>query len=204
MDLFTQDDLKKVFALRKQLGKRLFSEILESSCGHKTIPINLTDPKDSSLIKHLVFALNAFITLTKKSGQRFHGNRINDIGKKIESLIEAEIRKTPLEINKLGKSGYPDFEIAHNDRITYLELKSTGNINKKSTHHRMFYFTSGKKIKKDARHLLLQIQMEEESNKYWKVVSWQIRDLSGLKVSLKAEFNANFQDFDKTPLLRNG
>jgi hypothetical protein len=48
----------------------------------------------------------------------------------------------------------------------------------------MFYFTSGKKIKSDARHLLLQIQMEEESNKYWKVISWQIRDLSGLKAIL--------------------
>lgn len=201
MGLFPQDDLKKVFDLRKKLGKLLFSEVLESSCGRKLIPVDMTEKNDAALIKHLVFALNNFVALSKKTGQRFHGGRINEIGKQIESLIEAEIRKTPLAINKLGSSGYPDFEILHNQRITYLELKSTGNINKTSTHHRMFYFTSGKKIKNDARHLLLQIQMEEESNKYWKVISWKIRDLSGLKVSLKSEFNANFQDFDKTPLL---
>jgi hypothetical protein len=202
MGLFPQDDLRKVFDLRKKLGKLFFSEVVESSCGRKVLPVNIKDPHDVALINHLAFALNKFVALSKKSGQRFHGGRINEIGKQIESLIEAEIRKTPLAINKLGSSGYPDFEILQNQRVTYLELKSTGNINKKSTHHRMFYFTTGKKIKSDARHLLLQIQMEEESNKYWKVLSWQIRDLSGLKVSLKSEFNANFQDFDKTPLLR--
>ena len=152
MGLFPQDDLKKVFDLRKKRGKLLFSEVLESSCGRKLIPVDMTEKNDAALIKHLVFALNNFVALSKKTGQRFHGGRINEIGKQIESLIEAEIRKTPLAINKLGSSGYPDFEILHNQRITYLELKSTGNINKTSTHHRMFYFTSGKKIKNDARH----------------------------------------------------
>lgn len=119
-------------------------------------------------------------------------------------MIESEIRKTPLEINRLGKTGYPDFEIKQNGRITYLELKITGNINKQTTHHRMFYLTSGKKVKNDARHLLLLIQMEEEESKYWKIMSWQIRDISDLKLGLKTEFNSNFQDLDKTHLLTNG
>jgi hypothetical protein len=58
-----------------------------------------------------------------------------------------------------------------------------------------------KKITADARHLLLQIQMEEEQSTYWEVVSWEIRDLSKLNVRLKTEFNASFQDFEATPLL---
>jgi hypothetical protein len=203
MDLFTakNDDLKKIFGLRKILGKLLLSQVIEASCGYKILPIDSKNPQDKALIRHLTYALDSFVALTKKTGQRFRGNRINDIGSKIEGLIEAEISKTPLEISKLGKTGYPDFEIRQNDRVTYLELKTTGNINKKSTHHRMFYFTTGKKIKNDGRHLLLQIQMEEESNKYWQVVAWHLRDLAGLKVSLKAEFNANFQDIELAPLI---
>jgi len=152
MGLFTnENDLKKVFGLPKLIGKQPLSKVLESDCGYKIIPIDPNSPQDILLIKQLTTVLNKFIALIKKSHQRIHGNRINDIGKNIESLIESEMRKTPLEINKLGKSGYPDFEIKQSGRITYLELKITGNINKKVTHHRMFYFTSGKKIKQDAR-----------------------------------------------------
>ena len=195
---------KEIFALTKKIGKVSFPDVLLSSCNYKIISFDNSIPKDAELLKHLNFALGNFIKLTKKTGSRFRGNRINDIGKQIEPLIEQELRKTPLEVNKLGASGYPDFEIKQGSRVTYLELKTTGNIQKSETHHRMFYFTSGKKINSDARHLLLQIQMEEEENKYWKVISWQLRDFSKLKVRLKTEFNANFGDFEKTPLLKSG
>jgi len=196
--------LGKIFGLRKKVGKLPFSKVLTSSCGYKIIPFNPTNPEDEALLNNLSHALDNFVKLTKKTGTRFRGERINDVGTKIESLILEEIRKTPLEVIKLGKSGYPDFEIRQKNRITYLELKTTGNIRKNETHHRMFYFTSGKKISSDARHLLLQFQMEEESSKYWKVVSWQLRDFSKLEVGLKTEFNANFTDFERTPLLKSG
>ena len=66
------------------------------------------------------------------------------------------------------------------------------------------YLTSGKKVKDDARHLLLLIQMEEEESKYWKILSWQIRDISNFKLGLKTEFKSNFQGLDKTHLLASG
>ena len=66
------------------------------------------------------------------------------------------------------------------------------------------YLTFGKKIKDDARHLLLLIQMEEEESKYWKIMSWQIRDISNFKLGLKTEFNSNFQGLHKTHLLASG
>ncbi len=197
-------NLEDVFKLKKEVGKIDFSEVLEASCGYNIIAFDSNSPEDEQLLKHLTFALTNFLNLTKKASARFRGQRINDVGKKIENLIVEEIRKTPLEVTKLGSSGYPDFEIKQGERVTYLEMKTTGNIQKSATHHRMFYFSSGKKITSDARHLLLQIQMEEESNKYWKVISWEIRDFSKLKVGLKTEFNASFQDFDKTDLLDSG
>lgn len=197
--------LKDVFALSKKIGKIPFSEVLKSSCGYKIIPFDQNIPEDAELLKHLTYALNNFLKLTKKSKSRYMGQRINDVGKQIEDQIVQEIKRAPFEVNKLGESGYPDFEIKQNGKIiAYLELKTTGNIKKSETHHRMFYFTSGKKISSDAKHFLLQIQMEEEVNKYWKVVSWQLRDFSKLNVRLKTEFNANFGDFEKTPLLKSG
>ena len=66
------------------------------------------------------------------------------------------------------------------------------------------YLTSGKKVKDDARHLLLLIQMEEEESKYWKIMSWRIRDIPNFKLGLKTEFNSNFQGLHKTHLLASG
>jgi hypothetical protein len=43
--------------------------------------------------------------------------------------------------------------------------------------------------------------MEEEENKYWKVVSWELRDLSKLETQLKTEFNANSANLGETLLL---
>jgi hypothetical protein len=56
----------------------------------------------------------------------------------------------------------------------------------------------------DAHHLLLQIQIIEEADKYWKVASWELRDLYNLKVGLKTEWNANQGDFDDAGLLVKG
>jgi hypothetical protein len=196
--------LKDVFGLRSQFKKIPFSDVVLQSSGHIVIPIDLTNQSDNQLIKSLVHALNNLLRVSKQTSQSFQGQRINDVGKNIENLIFEEVKKGSLSMTKLGSSGYPDFVIDQGGRMTYLEMKTTGNIHKDTTQHRMFYYSSGKKIKHDARHLLLQVQMEEESSKHWKIVSWQLRDFSALKVGLKTEFNANFKDFGNTILLASG
>lgn len=197
-------DLREIFNLREDVGKVTLREVIEASCNCNVIPINQTDAQDIELLSHLARSLNNFMNLTRRSGSRFRGERINDVGKNLENMVVGEIKKTPLEVEKLGASGYPDFEIRQDNRTTYLEIKTTGNIKKSKTHHRMFYISSGKKVKTDARHLLLQIQMEEERDKYWKVISWELRDITELKLGLKTEFNANFQDIGETVLLNSG
>jgi hypothetical protein len=57
-----------------------------------------------------------------------------------------------------------------------------------------FYYTSGDKIKNNARHLLLDIAVTEENPGYWKVERWSLSDLSKLTVRLKNEFNASKTD----------
>jgi hypothetical protein len=200
----TEIKIKDVFELTKKIGKQYFRDILEESCKHKIIQIDMNNNDDNKIVEFINKAMHNFMVSTKKSDTRYKGNRANDVGKKLEPAIIEEMKKTYLTPTPLGSSGYPDLYVEYNLQKIYIELKTSAQKKKKATHHRLFYFTSGKKITCDAHHLLLQIQIEEEQDKYWRVVSWQLRDLYNLKVALKTEWNANNQDFEEAGLLREG
>lgn len=196
--------IKEISQLPSVLGKRGFSEILVAVCGHSILPMDLTDTADSKLLDTIKQAMDNFMKASRKSETRYKASRANEAGSKMESAIVEEMKKTWLDPEKLGSSGYPDLLIKLDGKTSYIELKTSAQKNKKGTHHRLFYFTSGKKIKMDAHHLLLQIQIVEEVDKYWKVASWELRDLYNLKVGLKTEWNANQGDFDDAGLLVKG
>jgi hypothetical protein len=197
-------DIKEVFELSKGIGKRNFRDILKMSCNYEIKEVDINIEEDKKIVNLIAKVMNNFLSTTKKSQTRYMGNRANDVGKNMETGIIEEMKKTPLKPIKLGSSGYPDLKIEYNSNTIYVELKTSAQKKKKDTHHRLFYFTSGKKIKCDAHHLLLQIQIDEEANKYWRVVSWQLRDLYHLQVALKTEWNANNTDFETAGLLIEG
>lgn len=194
-------NLKEIYEFSKKLGKVKFSDLVKESSGFEMIPLD--NGEDNEILEELIKALNNFVKSTRKA-TRFTGSRVNDIGTALEETITQEILKTKLKVTKLGTSGYPDLCVYYKNKVTYIELKVSGNKNKKQTHHRLFYYTSGKKIISDARHLLLQIELTEEQNKIWIVDSWVLRDLSKLQVQLKTEFNANQQSFDLLGELASG
>lgn len=196
--------VNKVFQATKAIGKQRFAEIVQLSCNHSIIPIDPTSQEDIALINAITKAMNNFIRTTTQTGVRYTGNRANDVGKKMEQAIIEEMRKTTITPTQLGTSGYPDLLLEFNGKKVYLELKTSAQKKTATTHHRLFYFTSGKKITTDAHHLMLQIQIAEEANKYWRVESWHLRDLYNLMVGLKTEWNANYQDFEGTTLLKEG
>ena len=118
----------------------------------------------------------------------------------IENELVEEIRKTGLKPKILPAMGYPDIElIDQHGLLTYLEVK----ISSIAEHSRLrsFYYTTGKKINGDARHLLLGLLIKEEKDKYWKIEEWTLTDLSKLIVYLKAEFNASNIDIYKPELI---
>jgi hypothetical protein len=193
---------KSEFWIHNGLAAISFSDLVKESSGHLVLPIDPGSKEDMFLLKHLSQALTAFVKLTEKSGQRFTGNRINDVGKRFEYMIAEELRKTPFEASILGRPGYPDCMLKQGERVTYLEIKTSASIQKEANKYlKTFSFSSGKKIKSDARHLLLKVQLEEEDNKIWKVVAWELRDLTTLKTRLKTEFNAGFGDLADVRLL---
>lgn len=167
-----------------------FKDVVEVTSNHKLYPISFEQQEDKELIESLTTSCKHFLALCNKTKRRFFGNRINEVSKAIENELVEEIRKTGLKTNILGATGYPDIELKDNyGRVTYLEIKISSKTEASSL--RTFYYTSGKKIKSDARHLLLGLHITEEKDKYWKIEGWTLTDLSKLAVYLKAEFNAS-------------
>lgn len=206
MDTNSNDKIsfKKISQLPAELKKCSFSDVLVGVCAHRILPIDRTNEEDVKLLDTIKKAMDNFMKASRKSETRYKAGRANEAGSKMESAIVEEMKKTSLNPEKLGSSGYPDLLIKLDGQTSYIELKTSAQKNRRGTHHRLFYFTSGKKIKMDAHHLLLQIQIVEEADKYWKVSSWELRDLYNLKVGLKTEWNANQSDFDNAGLLVKG
>ena len=188
-------DLGDVYELSKRLGKMGFADLVRRSSGHTVIRYDGKDAEHRTLARRLTKALNNFVKHSRKA-TRFTGNRINDIGSALEDTITQEMRKMDLESEKLSKPGYPDLLVRAGGVRAYIEIKSSGTKKKGRVNHRLFYYTSGKKVELDAIHLLLQIELSEVKDKLWIVDGWTLRDLHMLKVSLKSEFNANQKDFE--------
>lgn len=82
----------------------------------------------------------------------------------------------------------------HEVDVTYLEVKTSAV--KDESGFRYFYYPDGSKIKHDAKHLLINIQVSKSklADNYWIIESFNIIDLSELEVKLKTEFNASKND----------
>jgi hypothetical protein len=189
----TEDSLSAIFLLSKKVGRVAFSDVVRTSSGFNVVPIDPIDKLDKELISNLNSILSRFLKTSASTRSRFQGSRVNEVGRRIEELLVNELNKPPtLSVKKLGSAGYPDIEISHSGRTIYLEMK-TSSVTENSS-FRYFYYTSGKKIKSNARHLLLDITVTEESPHYWKIEKWALSDLSKLKLRLKCEFNASKGD----------
>lgn len=184
--------LQKVFGLSHGLGRVEFPLVVRLSTGYDVIPINISNELDKRFLDTLNSILRKFLKTSASTRQRYQGNRVNEVGRRIEETIVNEMNKLPLSVKRLGRAGYPDIEMIYQDLISYLEMK-TSSVREKSG-FRYFYYTSGDKIKNNARHLLLDVAVTEENPGYWKVDQWRLSDLSKLTVRLKNEFNATKTD----------
>ena len=169
------------------------SELIEATSNYKVIPLDRDNKEDKELYNSLTKAANNLIKICQKTRRRFQGNRINEVGIAIEEEFVQELQKTNLSPRLLIDKGYPDMEVDDQyGRKTYLESKATSK--RWDDTFRSFYYSTGKKITADARHLLIGWKIEEENDKYWKIIDWKIVDLHHLKLGLKSEFNASNKD----------
>lgn len=199
-----KDLIKSAVNASEILKNIALPELVEATSNYKVIPLKTNNKEDKELYDKITRAANNLITICRKTRRRFQGNRINEVGNAIEEEFVQELRKTDLTPNLLIEKGYPDMGIDDKyGRKTYLESKATSK-NWDDT-FRSFYYSAGKKITKDARHLLIGWKVEEERDKYWKIVDWRLVDLYNLRVGLKSEFNASNKDvYMETSVLTTG
>lgn len=173
-------------------GMVSFHDLVKETTDLEVLKLDIYGIKeDKILFDELKKAAKNFINYVDRTEQRFRGNRINDVGKRIEEVFVEELKKTKLKPTQLKSSGYPDIKICDvSGRVTYLESKAVSK-NWEST-FRSFYYKNGSKIDSDARHLLIAWHIKEERDKYWKVVGYKFCDLFNLtQMGVKLEFNSN-------------
>jgi len=194
MDHMDKAELIKSAVKASELLKNVaLPELIEATSSYRVIPLNTNNKEDKELYDSLTRAADNLIKICQKTRRRFQGNRINEVGIAIEEEFVQELRKTNLTPKLLVNKGYPDMEVDDQyGRKTYLESKATSK--RWDDTFRSFYYSTGKKITTDARHLLIGWKIEEENDKYWKVLDWKIVDLYYLKLGLKSEFNASNKD----------
>ena len=182
-----------------------FPVIVESSTGYKVLSID--KERDIDLIEDLSTIAriitnrynktpinrDTYKLVIKKEPNAF---RPNEVGK----ILEYEIYNTPKkfkvisEIQLLKEVGYPDVKVIEKTgRVSFVDIKATTRPDVGSP--RDFYYSTKektlKKIDSDAFHLLLGFIIKETESGKFITVGWKLVDLSKIKVSIKAEFNAD-------------
>ncbi|MGE9266497.1 MAG: hypothetical protein ACQKBY_00250 [Verrucomicrobiales bacterium] len=183
-----------------------FAKLVQLTRGHRIIPL---DPENSvhgeireAVLKAARECAHEFSAATSPLRQL---SRINEASRHFEESLAQKLKALPgftcgippTQDGKEQRSGYPDLRLVHqaSGTIAYLDPKlfAAGSI---ASSLRTFYYEptgdSGK-INDDALHLLIGFPHNARDGQ-WQFSAPHLVDLSGLKVTLKAEFHASNRD----------
>ncbi len=184
------DFIKDGIKISKKIQNIAFSDLIKATTPFEIYSIDLTDNRDVELLTEIKKSAKNFIKYADRTHQRFEGKRINEVGKRIEEVFVEELKKSKLQPTLLTTAGYPDIKIVDSyNGVTYLESKAVSRDWQSS--FRSFYYTSGKKIDSNGRHLLIAWDIFNETGDYWKVNGWKLIDLAKLAITTKMEFQSN-------------
>ena len=96
--------LDSVFGLSKKLGKIPFPTVVKKSTGFNVIPINIHNSSDKMLIDTLNKIFKDFLKTSTSTRSRYQGDRINEVGRRIEDALVHEMNKQPLTVKKMPKT----------------------------------------------------------------------------------------------------
>ena len=179
-----------------------FREVVIAASGHRVLPVNPTAPEDRLLLDHLTTAFDALLLWINSPDSPTRGlRRINEASSHVENELHRLLTNRdftcsiPLSsTGKAQRSGYPDLQLTHTPtgRVTYLDPKLFEATSRAST-LRTFYYEPDAltgKVQHDARHLLLGLS-HDGNDGTWKFLGWELIDLHGFHVRLKAEFQGS-------------
>jgi hypothetical protein len=207
--------IRSIMAGDSALGSVTLAEVVEATTGKKTLPFLVQ--KDAVAQRTLAAVTNALRVVQERANDArsplARVSRINETSRFFEDQLKDVLNTTPgfqcmIPPTKEGKeqrSGYPDLRLVHleSGRVTYLDPKVYAADSEDSS-FRTFYFEPSEgtgKIHDDAHHLVLGIA-HDGKGKPWHFTGWKVVDVSGLKLQLKAEFNASNRDLYQPGTIR--
>jgi hypothetical protein len=185
-----QDDLKDV----------PFGDVVMAATGKRILPV---DPRrDAAILQKLGVALDATLLALNEPSHSIHlTGRVNEASRFIEDEIRKQVNLLPgwkctiprTTVGREQRAGYPDLRIVTDTgTVIYFDPKlyATGS---RSSSLRTFYYEPRSltgKIQDDALHLLAGIEHDGNKASAIRLTRWDLIDVSKLRVSLKAEFQA--------------
>lgn len=199
--------------LEETIGKFLkpiegipFHIAIKALYGHKVIPLDLEDERDSGLIEEL--SQVAQIAGENANRKGIFRNRPNEVGNDIEKFVREALKEigfnpeTPMTADGTRKAvGYPDIYFKDKyGRHVYLECKTYNKANINTT-QRAFYFSPAEegqsKIIYDASHIVMSFeikQIQRGGRRCYIPAAWKLVSIHSMEVSVKHEFNASNRD----------
>lgn len=201
--LFAADPAENVawlVAHADELRDVSFADVVRAATGHRIFPV---DPKrDAAMLGTLGGALDAALAALNDPAHLIHrSGRVNEASHYIEDEVRRQINALPgwkctIPLTAQGReqrSGYPDLRVATaGGRILYLDPKLY-EAGSRGSSLRTFYYEPRAltgKIQDDAIQMLIGIEHAGKDAATLRLTRWELIDVSQLRVSLKAEFQA--------------
>lgn len=209
--LTAESDVRKLTRWLLEDGRQLeqieFAEVIAAATGHVVLPVDRADPATRRVLGLISEAadltlreLNALDSAARKT------RRINEASRYFEDILRAKLDADPslrctfppTAAGKAQRSGYPDLRLLDEatGTVYYLDPKVHSAESSDST-FRTFYFepkTTTNKVLEDAHHLVLGIAHETPEGGAPRFLRWELIDLAGMKIRLKAEFESSNRD----------
>jgi len=180
-----------------------FSEVVHAATGKQLIPINATNTVDREILLKIGRAMDEVLRrLNATNSPARSKRRINEVSALFEAALKTELNAVEgfaCDFPKTAsgtyqRSGYPDLRLVDRDsgRVLYLDPKLFEHGSRTSS-LRSFYFEPRRetnKILEDAHHLIVGIEHDGKADGPWQFTRWELVDVAGLHVRLKAEFQA--------------
>lgn len=178
-----------------------FPEVIRAATGRKVLPVDREDAVTRNILEGIGKALDAVLEEMNTTGKRSEG-RINEQSALFEEAIRKQLNKIDgfncevprTAAGRIQRSGYPDLRLLdrRTGRVFYLDPKLYAKGSRDGT-FRTFYYEpkrSTNKVLDDAIHLCIGIEHSTGSDGARRFERWELIDLSGFRVRLKAEFEA--------------
>lgn len=203
--------------IRQLLAEKLddrtfaFADVVRASTGKSVIPLNEKNAAHQRITASIRSALNeTLVELSSNASPVRRLRRINEASRFFEDLLLEKLNRMtglrceipPTKNGAIQRSGYPDLKIIDTvtGLIAYLDPKLVEAGSQQSTLRTFYYEPKNHtvKINDDALHLLCGM-IHDGREGQWKFLSYQLVDLSYLRVRLKAEFQASNADLYPKP-----